>query len=232
MAGEIGAEAFHLGRRSRSRSPAGDRPEMVAEPARQQPLLLGVLRNDLRLALVNDLQLVLDVAQEEVRLREARRFAAVEEPQVRQGAQRGERRATAQPLIPAPVDELQRLGDELDLANSAGSELDVAVEPFPRSAAVDLALHRLDLLDGVEVEKAPVDERRDLLEKRPAEVAVAGDRTRLQHRRSLPCLAQGLVVGDRAAERVDDRAVLTFGPQPQVDPEHEALPGDLAERRA
>src|SRR5438552_1672037 len=140
-----------------------------------------------------------------------------------------ERRATAQASITPAVHELQSLRDELDLANPAGTELDVAIEARAGVTAVDLRLHLLDLFDGREIEEAAVDEGADLLEERPAEVEIASDRARLQHGGALPRLAERLVVDDRRGKRVDDRPVLTLGAQPQGDTEDESLDAHFAQ---
>src|SRR2546422_1058119 len=96
--------------------------------------------------------------------------------------------------------------------------------------AVDSTLHLADVLDGVEVEKAAIDEGTDLVEKRPAEIEVTADRTRLEHGRSLPGLAERLVIRERCGKRIDDRSVLAVWTQPQIDAKHEAVGAHLAER--
>ena len=101
---------------------------MVTEASGQQALLAGIGGDELRLPLVNDLQLVLDVAQEQVGFGERGRLSPLEKPDVGERAQRLERGAAAQPLVASSVNELQRLRDELDLADSPRPELDVTVE--------------------------------------------------------------------------------------------------------
>ena len=96
--------------------------------------------------------------------------------------------------------------------------------------AVDPALHLADVLDRVEIEKAAIDEGTDLLEKRPAQIEVTADRTRLEHGCSLPGLAERFVVRERRGDRIDDRSVLAVRTQAQIDSKHEAVCAHLAER--
>src|ERR1051325_11967808 len=96
--------------------------------------------------------------------------------------------------------------------------------------AVDPALHLPDVLDRVEIEKAAIDEGADLVEKRPAQIDVTADRTRLEHCCSLPGLAERFVVRERCGDRIDDRSVLAVRTQAQIDAKHEAVWAHLAAR--
>ena len=104
---------------------------------------------------VDHLQAMLDPAQEAVGLdqlvgRGGRDMA--------RGGQRAQRRAggaQAERGIAAAEDELLGLGEELDLADAAAAQLDVVAQHLDRAAAamgVDLALDRMDVVDGREVE--------------------------------------------------------------------------------
>ena len=94
----------------------------------------------LRLRVVAVLQSVLDIAQEDVRgaqfVRGARRHhsALGDRSERRQGA------ASAQRRLPAAADDLQRLHDELDLADAAGAELDVGGVVAALALFADLAM--------------------------------------------------------------------------------------------
>ena len=112
MTKEVGAKAAQLRRRILFGRTLQTGAQVVTEASGQQALLAGIGGDELRLPLVNDLQLVLDVAQEQVGF----------------GEQRLERGAAAQPLVASSVNELQRLRDELDLADPPRPELDVTVE--------------------------------------------------------------------------------------------------------
>ena len=87
------------------------------------------------LRIVEVLQAVLDVAQEyvgasELLLRGRRQHALAAEH-----GERLERRANAQLRVAAGAHELQRLHDELDLADAAGPQLHVVREFAPRDVA-------------------------------------------------------------------------------------------------
>ncbi len=72
--------------------------------------------------------------------------------------------------MPATGDELLGLHEELDLADAAAAELDVVAldrDVGMTTIGVDLALQRLDLGDGGEVEILPPDEGRELCEGYP-----------------------------------------------------------------
>ena len=128
MTAEVGAKAAQLRRRILFGRPLETGAQVVTEASGEQALLTGIGGDELRLPLVNDLQLVLDVAQEQVGFGERGRLSPLEKPDVGERAQRLERGAAAQPLVASSVNELQRLRDELDLADSPRPELDVPVE--------------------------------------------------------------------------------------------------------
>ena len=87
------------------------------------------------------------------------------QPRRTRSAQGEQRLADAQILLAAAGDQLLRLHEELDLADAAAAELDVVTgDADHREAAVrvDLALHRVDVGDGGEVEILAPDERREI----------------------------------------------------------------------
>src|SRR5262245_17378266 len=113
------------------------------------------------------------------------------------GAERADRRRIAQRRIAPAEDQLLGLGEELDLADAAAPELDVvAQDRDPRMAgmSVDLALDRVDVLDGREVEVLAPDERLQVLEELSSRVPIAGTLTRLDPGGALPILSHALVV--------------------------------------
>ena len=92
------------------------------------------------------------------------------------------------------------LREELDLADAAPPQLDVVAGDRNRSAALggmDLALDRVNVGDGGEVEIFAPDERAQLGEERLAGRDVASAGARLDHRGALPVLPHALVVEQR-----------------------------------
>src|SRR5689334_10392410 len=111
-------------------------------------------------------------------------LGAAERDQAFQRIQSG---AGAKIRIAAAPDQLLGLGEELDLANAAAADLDVVpgdrdiAEAFHR---MDLALDRMDVLDGVEVEMLAPDEGAELQQELLARILVAGGDAGLDHRRA------------------------------------------------
>ena len=179
------------------------------------------------------LQPVLDAAEETVGARELARRAPVQMAGAGQQAQRGQRARLAQPGIAPAPDQLQRLRQELDLADAAAAELHVVPGDAPhrigrhRAAApllrVDAALHRVDVGDGGEIEMPAPDEGADRREEVVAERDVAGDRARLDHRRAFPVLPHALVIGERRGQRDRGRRRGRVGAQPQIGAEDIAI---------
>ena len=91
------------------------------EPAALQ----GIVRQLVRLRVVAVLQPVLDVAQEDVGIAQRPTTTRRQELALAERRERGQRAAHAQVGLAAAAHDLQRLHDELDLANAAVAELDV-----------------------------------------------------------------------------------------------------------
>src|SRR5262245_63819668 len=123
---------------------------------------------------------MLDGAQVDVSLREqpaeiGRQIPALGEPE-----DRLQRIRLAQPRVVAPVEELQRLHDELDLADAAPPELDVRrLVSLDAKGAVDLALHRAHGRDDPLVEARTIDRLESVIVERGAEPRVADGERRL-----------------------------------------------------
>src|SRR5690606_32386394 len=142
-------------------------------------------------------------------------------------------RAAAQHGPAARVDELQRLDEELDLADAADAVLDVEarVDAAGVELDLDLLVERRDLVDDGGRGRARVDEGLQRGHQLLAQLHVAGARPRLEPRLALPRPAEALVVALDGRQRVGDGAAAALGAQPQVDAEDHVLVRDLAERR-
>src|SRR5260370_255846 len=160
------------------------------------------------LRVLDHLQPVLEAAQETIIVNQLRRGRGIDPAGSRKPAECLAGRADAQLLqSPAPY-QLLRLGEELDLPNPPAAGLDVV--PFHRDSSaaavrVDLALDRVDVLDGCEVQVFPPDERLQLAQKASSGGAVAGDRTGLDQRGAFPVLPDALIVGERCRHRDGER---------------------------
>ena len=129
--------------------------------SRERLALGGFFRQRLRLLVVAILQAVLEPAQEKVRGMEpaGRRFG--QQTPARDCRQRRQRAAHAQRRLAAAAHQLQRLHDELDLADAAGAELDVGRIVAALALLADLAMDVAQAVVGVEVEVLAKYEGRD-----------------------------------------------------------------------
>jgi hypothetical protein len=190
-----------------------------------------------------ELQDVLGVAQPAIRAPQRQMFVVGDQPREQQAVERGERAARAQSWTLAGVDQLQRLHEELDLANPAFAVLEV--EPRSRGEALvapSRARARVDELAlDAQVERAHVvadrrrrvareHERRQYLHDLGAEREIACALVGLAPRLALPPSAESFVVALERVERARDRAFRAFGSQPQIDAKYHVVFGDLAER--
>src|SRR5262249_387888 len=97
-------------------------------------------RNIMRLGIVAVLEAMLETAQEHVPGGKLAHRGAREQPTRAQRGERGQRAAQTKGGLAAGAHELQSLHDELDLANAAGPELDVALVALAPSLLADLAV--------------------------------------------------------------------------------------------
>ena len=120
------------------------------------------------------------------------------------------------------------LGEKLDLADSAAAELDVVSADGDIAAALmglDLTLDGMNVLDGGEIQVLTPDKGGQAFQEGIAGVDIAGHRAALDHRRALPVLAEGLVIGFRRQHRDGHRGDAGIGPEPEVDAEDVAVGG-------
>ena len=122
-----------------------------------------------------------------------------------------------------------RLGEEFDLADAAPAQLDVVSGHGDGRAAhvrMDLALDRMDVLDGGEIEMLAPQERAQRGEEIAARFEIARHRPRADERGAFPILSGALVIGDRRLERQHRRGRARIGPETQIGAE------DVTVRRA
>ena len=204
------------------------RPAVIPHEKRDAFQLRLVLRQGMGLLIVDHLQAVLDPAVKPVGPDQPVAHDRFEQPRLGERAQRIAGVLDPQRGIAPAPDELLGLGEELDLPDAAPAELDVVPGDFHRRAAalgVDLALDRMDVLDGEEIEALAPDERTQHFEKRFPRHDVSGDRAGLDHRRPFPVLAGALVIdfGRPGGDR--DRRGSRIGAQPQIGAEDIAVAG-------
>ena len=189
----------------------------VPHPPGELVQLRGAFRQPVRLPVEEQLQPVLDLAQEAVRVVEGAVLLVRQAPGRGQRLQRRQRGALPHRGQVAAVEQLQELHGELDVADAAAAGLDVALAlPGVARLALHPPLHRLDLVDLRGGQVAAVDERLQGVDQLLAQGAVAGDGAELDQRLPLPGAAEVVVVGQRAGQRPGQRAALPLGAQAQV----------------
>ena len=150
------------------------------------------------------LQPVLPAAQLGVRARQCRRIVRRDALGSRQRVQRGHGLRLTQCWIAAAVDELVRVGEELDLADSSRSSFEVEAGA-DRGGAVTAVAHsggqRTNVGHGLKVEAAPPDERADAVEKPLAKRRIAGAGARPDESDTLPRQRLGFIIGLRSRHR-------------------------------
>ena len=136
------------------------------------------------LSIAQHLQPVFQPSQEPVRLGERGAGLLLDLVRVDQQRECRQQAALAQLGFSPAADQLQRLHQELDLADAARPALDVVGQLLARDLGGDRRLHRAQAVERAEVEVAAVDERPQHVEEAAAGVEVAGHGPRL-----LPCIA-------------------------------------------
>ncbi len=187
-----------------------------------------VRRDDLRLAIVAVLQAMFKSAQEQVAVFEDARRGRGYQPARGERCKRGQRAAQPQCRFASGTDDLQCLHGELDLADAARAQLDVARDVLAPLLLADLTVDAAQALVGVVVEIFPIDERRHQLVE--LVVALAGERSGLEPGVALPSAPLRHQILLQCGERAGERSARPIGTQPHVDPEHIASAVDIGER--
>ncbi len=183
----------------------------------------GILRQDVGPAQPVQLEQVFGAAQEPVGGGQFLRVGAADVAASGQRRQRRQRRGLAQRLVGAAVHELQELDSELDVAQSAGTELQLAPGLPGGQRLLHPAAHGLGVLDEVLATRRLPDQRGERVRVGLAEGHVTRHRAGLEQRLELPGLGPALVVGPVAGQGADQRALAAFGPEVRVDGEDAAL---------
>ena len=132
----------------------------------------ALVREARRLLLLRELQRVLGASQPGVRRRERGRRRLRQVLELRQRRQRLEHVAGAQREVAAAKEQLERLHQELDVADPAGALLQVELEIAPGAAplVLDARLHVAHRAHHVRIDQPAVDEGRDLAREGFADV--------------------------------------------------------------
>ena len=215
MLGDVGLEGLGRGEPERAREPGAGR---------------GLVGAHVGLDAARHLHGVLGAAERDVPERDLLGFAIGDEALGAEAAQAVEGVARAHPRLFAAPHELERLHEELGLADAAGPELEVAIGVRGELGA--RALRELDHLAGdARIDATPPDEGREHRHELVAEAEITRGGPRPEQGRALPEAAEVLVVALRGGERVHERTAPSLGSQSQIHAPDEAVFGHLFERR-
>ena len=192
------------------------------------PRLVG--RQLVRLLVVPLLQPVLDATQIAVRSVELLDCRGGQQLLAREQRQRAKQTARLEARVASAADQLERLHDELDLADTARAKLDVVLELASLDFAGDQLLHPAQRLEHAEVEIAAIDERAQHVAIQLIEAHRARDRPRLDIGVALPVASVLLQVVLERPEADHERTRLAERPQPQIHAIDKALVRHRAEK--
>ena len=115
------------------------------------------------------------------------------------------------------MDQLEQLDGELDVAQAARPELELARGLRGRDVLLDAPAHGLHVVDEVLPRGGLPDHGLDRRKVLGAQARVTREVTRLEQGLELPRLGPALVVGAVAGDRAHERALLALGAQRRVD---------------
>ena len=206
------------------------RPVSEAHDRRHTRLILRVGRQHLRLPITDTLQRMLGITEELVAFLHLRNHGRRQITLPLQRGQHLEQRPLLQAEVAPAVNQLEGLGDELDLANAAGAELDVLAHALAPHFLLNQQLHRAQRLDGGEIQVAAIDEGAQHLQQFCPRGLIATHHARLDHGVALPVTTLVLVVLLQRVEAEHQRAARAIWAQAHVGAEHEAVDGDRIQR--
>ena len=183
----------------------------------EDPKILRPGGHEVRPAEVSQLNAMLEEPQHPVVAREGRSLGPADVPLGDERVERIERSALADPVIREPVHELEQLHREFDVADAAGSELELVRHVRRRNVLRDALAHPLDAVDEVLACRAGPDLRLDRAHIGLAERGIPGDRARLQQGLELPALRPAVVVRQVRVERAHQGALLALRTKVRVD---------------
>ena len=201
-------------------------PERPRDPVQADP----VARQRVGLLSRRELHAVLDATEQQVRVGQVPLLALGHVAARAQAAKRVDGVRDTHARLGAAPDELQALGEELDLADPAWTDLRVLVGPRARLGARPRE-ERRHLVREARIDGAAPHEGGQRVEETLAEGDVAGDRPGADQRRALPGSTPGLVVTLGGDEGVDERTARPLRTQAEVDAPDDAVVGSLVQGR-
>ena len=190
--------------------------------------IIGRIRQFVRLRIVKVLQAVFQAAQEGVGRCQFGHGPLRQNAASSQLLQYVQGRTDLQAAVPPAADELEYLGDELDLANAARADLDVVGAVAATDFATDLRVQVAHGVEGAVIEiLAKHEGTRDLLQLGEA---FAVERPRLDPGVAFPLTPLGDEVVLQRVEGAYQRPGVPVRTQAHVDAEYLAVFGDVGQR--
>ncbi len=189
-----------------------------------------IIGQAVRLGVAQHLQAVFQPAQVAVGLDQVLAIAGRHLPAFHQRLQGRQQAALAQGRLTAATDQLQRLGQEFDLADAAGAALDIVQPVLARDLGGDRRLHLAQTVERGEIQVAAIDEGPQRLQPGLAGGDIAGHRARLDPGVALPVAAFALEVLVHAGKRQRHPPGGAERTQAQVDAVAEAFGGGFVQQ--
>ena len=180
----------------------------------------------MRLLVADHLQAVLDRAQAVVTFAERPRVFLADPAGGSQRIQCRPRASRSEGGVASTVDQLMGLGEELDLADAAATQLQIVAGLRNAGTAVLIANavgQPADFIDRTEIKASAPHEGPDMVKKLFAGCNVASTGPRANESRPLPRQCRAFVMGDGGVQRNGKRAHFRCGAQAQIDPENVPL---------
>ena len=202
----------------------------MAEAARNAQPVQRCGGNGMDLGIAQHLQAVFQPPQETVGPAQVAGAVFGNMPGGSQGAQGRLQPRLAQGRLAAAADQLQHLGQELDLADPARPALDVIGQFLAGHFRGDRGLHRAQAVQRAVIQVPAVDERAQLIQESPPRGKVARYRPRLLPGIALPVAAFALEVLLHGGEAEHHPPRAAEGAQAQVHPMAEAVGGGVIQQ--
>src|SRR5947209_7857346 len=167
---------------------------------------------------------MLDAPKKPIRFVQFYNFIVWKKVQLMKSSQRFQHARFLQEGVARPVNELKRLHDKFDLANAAGTKLDVAAEILlSHDIALDASLDAGDLIEQIGRGTARINERLMLPQEFVSKLAAAADSAGFDQCQPLPSFAKAAVVMLHTFQRASEWAGGAFRAEAKIDAKKRAF---------
>ena len=163
------------------------------------------------------LDAVLEGPQESVRRSESRCVITPDIPPDGESFEGDKGGGASQHDVAAAMDKLKELDGELHIAQTAWTELQLAIPKTRRHMLLDPAAHGLHVFDESRMIDRPPNKRCDSIDIPATKLEIPSRWPGLEQRLELPGLRPALVIADMRLNRPNERPLLTLRSQSRVD---------------